>query len=67
VWVQRSEGVFEPRNVSCGVSAAGETQILFGLSEGERVVVSGGYLLDSESQMQDGSGSADTSINRDSK
>jgi Cu(I)/Ag(I) efflux system membrane fusion protein len=60
VWVQKQEGVFEPRNVTVGVSAGGETQILFGLAEGERVVVSGGYLLDSESQMQDGSVSADT-------
>jgi Cu(I)/Ag(I) efflux system membrane fusion protein len=57
VWVQKKEGVFEPRNVTVGISAGGQTQILQGLNEGERIVVSGGYLLDSESQMQDGSAS----------
>ena len=57
VWVQKKEGVFEPRNVTVGISAGGQTQILQGLNEGQRIVVSGGYLLDSESQMQDGSAS----------
>jgi len=56
VWVAKREGVFEPRTVTSGVTSGGKTQVLEGLEAGERVAVSGGYLLDSESQMQDGDG-----------
>lgn len=53
-FVYRGEGVFEPREVRTGVSA-GEAgvQILKGLQEGEAVVVSGQFLLDSESRLQE--------------
>ena len=52
VFVKKSEKVFEPRNVTLGVSAENYVQILSGIEEGETVVTSGGYLLDSESQLQ---------------
>ncbi len=52
VWVQKQEGVFEPRVVHVGQESGNSIQILSGLEEGETIVISGGYLIDSESQLQ---------------
>lgn len=52
VWVQKSPGVFEPRAVKVGEQTDDSVQILEGLNDGDIVVSSGGYLIDSESQMQ---------------
>lgn len=48
------DGRFAPRSVETGVSAAGRTEILVGLERGERVVVSGQFLLDSEVNLREG-------------
>lgn len=48
------DGRFAPRSVETGVSAAGRTEILAGLNPGERVVVSGQFLLDSEVNLREG-------------
>ncbi|MEE4295082.1 MAG: efflux RND transporter periplasmic adaptor subunit [Wenzhouxiangella sp.] len=48
------DGRFAPRDVETGVSAAGRTEILAGLEPGERVVVSGQFLLDSEVNLREG-------------
>lgn len=52
VWVEAKPGVFVPRAVKPGVRVGGEVQILTGLSRGERVASSGGFLIDSESQFR---------------
>jgi Cu(I)/Ag(I) efflux system membrane fusion protein len=52
VWVQKGPELFEPRLVRLGARAGDQVQILDGVVDGERVVTSGGYLLDSESQLQ---------------
>ena len=52
VWVQKMEGLYEPRRVTLGVRAGGDYQILSGISAGDTVVTSGGYLIDSESQLE---------------
>lgn len=52
VWVETSENTFEPREVKIGIITDSYTQILQGLDEGESVVISGGYLLESESQLR---------------
>jgi len=52
VFVDRGEGYFEPRRVTTGWRRDGRVQILAGLSEGDRIVVSGTFLLDSESRMK---------------
>lgn len=47
-------GHFEPRRVKTGwVAEGGNVQILEGLQAGEEVVVSGQFLLDAESRLQD--------------
>jgi membrane fusion protein, copper/silver efflux system len=52
VWIQKDAGIFEPRIVTVGGRDGEFTQILEGLEDGDTVVTSGGYLLDSESQLQ---------------
>ena len=54
VFVERSPGVFEPRPVETGWRSGDHVQILSGLQEGERVVVSGTFLVDSESRLKSG-------------
>lgn len=51
VWVKTSENMFEPRSVEVGIRTHSEVQIVKGISKGEQVVSSGGYLIDSESQL----------------
>jgi cobalt-zinc-cadmium efflux system membrane fusion protein len=51
VYVEKSKGVFEPRNVQVGQAREGMTPVLKGLSSGERVVVSGALLIDAEAAM----------------
>jgi len=54
VFVTREEGKFEPREVKLGVEGEnGYVQLLAGLMENERVVTSGQFLLDSESNAQE--------------
>jgi len=54
VFVSLGEGHFEPREITTGlVGDQHTTQVLSGLREGELVVTSGQFLLDSESQLQE--------------
>jgi RND family efflux transporter MFP subunit len=47
-------GKFEPRTVSLGPQAENDAyQVLSGLKEGERIVTSGQFMLDSESQLRE--------------
>jgi Cu(I)/Ag(I) efflux system membrane fusion protein len=52
VFVERRAGVFEPREVETGWRFGGRVQIVKGLAAGNRVVVAGTFLLDSESRLQ---------------
>ena len=52
VYVERGDGVFEPRPVTTGWRSNGRVEIVSGLSPGERVVVEGTFLLDSESRLR---------------
>jgi membrane fusion protein, copper/silver efflux system len=51
VWVEAGPGVFQPRDVKTGIRSGAEIQILSGLKAGEKVAVTGGYLIDSEAQL----------------
>lgn len=46
-------GRFEPRAIETGLSAGGFTEVLSGLAEGETVVASGQFLIDSESRLRE--------------
>jgi Cu(I)/Ag(I) efflux system membrane fusion protein len=54
VYVEKEPGVFEMRSVTLGVRGENEVEVLKGIKKGERVVTSGNFLLDSESQLQFG-------------
>jgi Cu(I)/Ag(I) efflux system membrane fusion protein len=51
VYVETSEGVFEPRPVETGAAYGGSIVVTKGLSAGDQVVVSGNFLIDSESRL----------------
>src|SRR5262249_8826849 len=54
VFVALRNGRFEARTVSLGARAEGGSyELLSGLKEGERVVTSGQFMLDSESQLRE--------------
>ncbi|MYB52488.1 MAG: efflux RND transporter periplasmic adaptor subunit [Acidobacteriia bacterium] len=52
VIVDAGDGVFVPHEVDLGIESEGLIQIVDGLAEGERVVTSSQFLLDSESNLQ---------------
>ncbi len=52
VFVDRGEGVLEPRAVETGVSSEERVEILAGLNAGERIVASGNFLIAAESRLQ---------------
>jgi Cu(I)/Ag(I) efflux system membrane fusion protein len=54
VWVETATGMFEPRDVRVGERVEDKLQILSGLKAGDKVAVSGAYLIDSESQLKGG-------------
>jgi len=54
VWVKASDGMFEGRDVKIGSKFGYKYQVLEGLEENEEVAASGGFLIDSESQLKSG-------------
>ncbi len=52
VFIDRGDGFFEPRQVTVGERDGNRIQILSGLNAGERIVTSGNFLIDSESQLK---------------
>ncbi len=52
VFVEKEQGYFEPRKVVAGSQARGFYAIDQGLKEGERVVTSANFILDSESRLK---------------
>jgi len=51
--VQSSSGTFESRELNLGVKTQGYVQVLKGLKEGEKVVTSSVFLIDSESRLKE--------------
>lgn len=52
VFVDLGEGRFEPREVTLAWRGEGQALVLSGLDEGERVITSGNFLVDSESRLK---------------
>ena len=52
VWVETKEGTYEPREVKSGGRHGDSIVIVSGISDGENVVVEGGFLLDSEARLR---------------
>jgi Cu(I)/Ag(I) efflux system membrane fusion protein len=52
VYVDKGEGLFEPREVKAGVRSGGMREIIGGLKSGERIASSALFLIDSEAQLK---------------
>ena len=52
VFLERDAGLFEPREVRLGTKTPEGFQVLSGLAEGDRVVTSANFLIDSESSLK---------------
>jgi len=52
VFLDRGQGHFESRHIQAGSKVQGYYEVLSGLKEGERVVTSANFLIDSESQLK---------------
>jgi membrane fusion protein, copper/silver efflux system len=52
VFVERAPGAYEPRRVETGWRRDGKIEIVRGLEAGDRIVVSGTFLLDSDSRIR---------------
>jgi YHS domain-containing protein len=52
VFIDRGGGYFEPRHVETGVRMGDQVEITSGLAPGEKIVVSGNFLIGSESRMK---------------
>jgi len=51
-FVDKGDGYLEPREIKVGVKGEDVYEVLEGLSEGEKVVTSAGFLVDSESSLK---------------
>ncbi len=54
VYVEKKPGVYEQRQVKIGLRGEDYVEILQGIAKGDRVVTSGNFLIDSESQLKSG-------------
>ena len=55
-FVAHGDGMFEPRKITAGAQVGDQTIVLSGLKEGEEIVVSGNFLIDSESRLENAMG-----------
>jgi Cu(I)/Ag(I) efflux system membrane fusion protein len=52
VFIDRGNGYFEPREIETGWQFENRVQVVSGLAQGERIVVAGTFLVDSESRLK---------------
>jgi len=52
------DGALEPRTIVLGVRSGSRVQVARGLEAGERIVASANFLVDAESRLQTGTGTA---------
>jgi Cu(I)/Ag(I) efflux system membrane fusion protein len=54
IYVEKKPGVYEMRRVILGLRGEDYVEVIKGIKKGERVVTSGNFLIDSESQLRSG-------------
>jgi len=59
-YVEREGGLFEPRELKLGAKLPDSVEVLEGLAEGERILISGNFLVDSESKLKSALAAAGT-------
>ncbi len=65
VYVEAGSGFFEPREVKTGWRLGRQVEITGGLMPGEKVIVSGNFLIDSESRMKTAAAGMQGKLSRD--
>jgi membrane fusion protein, copper/silver efflux system len=65
VFIDRGNGYFEPREVETGWRLGNRVEITRGLSPGEKIAISGTFLIDSESRMELAAAGITGSLSRD--
>lgn len=65
LFIACGNGYFEPRTVEIGRRVGDRVEIVKGLQPGERIVLSGTFLLDSESRMKQAASSSSNLMDRD--
>jgi len=65
VYVETGSGFFEPREVETGWRLGRQVEITGGLMPGEKVIVSGNFLIDSESRMKTAAAGMQGKLSRD--
>ncbi|MCX5886374.1 MAG: efflux RND transporter periplasmic adaptor subunit, partial [Proteobacteria bacterium] len=55
-FVDKGDGYFEPRELKLGSKVENYYAVLSGLTEGERVITSANFLIDSESKLKEAAG-----------
>lgn len=54
VWIKTGDGMFEARSVQIGNRFGDKYHVVSGLNEGDEIAATGGFLIDSESQLKTG-------------
>ena len=54
VWIKSGDGMFEPREVKLGSRYNDKYYIISGVNDGDEIAATGGFLIDSESQLKTG-------------
>ncbi|MCC6549310.1 MAG: efflux RND transporter periplasmic adaptor subunit [Ignavibacteriaceae bacterium] len=62
VWIQTGDETFKPRRVQLGQRTGEFYSVISGLSEGDKIVINGVYLLDSESRLRNFTGTDDSAL-----
>ncbi len=65
VFTERGVGIFEPREVETGWRMGNRVEIVKGLEPGERIAISGNFLIDSESKLGLAAASPDPGLAKD--
>jgi RND family efflux transporter MFP subunit len=65
VFVDHGNGIFEPREVETGWRAGNRVEIVKGLKPGEKIVISGNFLIDSESKLEMAAAGMQGSLSKD--
>jgi len=67
VFVVGPDGALTPREIVLGPRAGGRFQVLSGLTVGERIVASANFLVDAESRLATGAGTAMPGMDMDTE
>ncbi len=57
VWIEKENGKYEMREIHIGIETKSEVEVLHGIKEGEKIVSSGAYLINSAYILKNGANS----------